>query len=73
METINIAIVDDEPLIVDLLRGYLEREPNFRVLDTCNTGAQALQAARKHRLDVMLVDLRMPEIDGISLAKILQK
>lgn len=63
----NIIVIDDELLIRDLLYDFFsEKDWNVSVFDS---GEKALEALRNRRYDVCLVDLKMPEIDGLSLVK----
>jgi DNA-binding response OmpR family regulator len=63
----NIIIVDDELLIRDLLYDFFsEKDWGVSVFDT---GEKALEAVKNRRYDICLVDLKMPEIDGLSFIK----
>ncbi|GAA2104526.1 hypothetical protein GCM10009801_80210 [Streptomyces albiaxialis] len=62
---IRVLIVDDEALLRSALQRILDAEPDIEVPHTCD-GAAAAQAIRLHRPDVVLLDLRMPEVDGLS-------
>jgi len=63
---IRVLIADDQPLIRAGLRGILELEGDFEVVGEASTGAQAVELARDHPVDVVLMDIRMPEMDGIE-------
>jgi DNA-binding response OmpR family regulator len=63
----TVLIADDEPEIVRLVAGYLERE-GHRTLHA-GTGRQALQLFRAHRPDLAVLDVMMPDIDGIEAAR----
>jgi DNA-binding NarL/FixJ family response regulator len=62
---ITIVLVDDHPVVREGLRGMLEAEPDLSVVGEAGTGAEALAVARRHRPDVILMDLRMPGTDGV--------
>jgi DNA-binding NarL/FixJ family response regulator len=64
--TIGLLIVDDHPVVRDGLRGMFAGEPEFEVLGQAGTGAEALTVAARCRPDVVLMDLRMPELDGVA-------
>jgi DNA-binding response OmpR family regulator len=57
-----ILVVDDEPRLINLVRGYLEEE-GYGVVTAAN-GREALFAARDHKPDLIVLDLMMPEMDG---------
>ncbi len=63
----QILVVDDEPDLVDLVRLNLERA-GYEVLDASN-GREALGIAREHLPDLAIVDVMMPEMDGIELVR----
>lgn len=68
---IRLILADDHPLILDGLLGLLGREPDFTVVATCHTGAEALAAVATHRPDLLVLDLRMPELGGIEVLRTL--
>src|SRR5690554_3734077 len=63
---IRILIVDDEELVRTGLRVVLSAEPDFTVVGEVADGSEVLAAAREHQPDVVLMDLRMPVLDGIG-------
>jgi len=67
----TILIVDDEPKIVQLARDYLEHA-GMRVL-TANDGKFALSVARAEKPDLIVLDLGLPELDGLDVTRALRK
>jgi DNA-binding NarL/FixJ family response regulator len=65
-EPITMLIVDDHPVVRDGLRGMFTGDPRFEVLGEAADGAEAIAAGERLRPDVILMDLRMPEVDGVS-------
>jgi DNA-binding NarL/FixJ family response regulator len=63
--TIGVLIVDDHPIVREGLRQALERDPSLRVLGEAATGKEAIKEARRLRPDVVLMDLGLPDLDGI--------
>lgn len=63
---IRIAIVDDQALVRTGFRMVLEAEADFEVVGEAGDGATAIDLARSTAIDVMLMDVRMPGIDGIA-------
>jgi len=72
MSTIGLVIVDDHPVVRDGLRGMFAGDPQFTVLGEAATGVEALTVARAVRPDVVLMDLRMPEMDGVTAIRALR-
>ena len=66
METITILIADDHTVVRDGLSAMLAREEDFRVVGEARNGVEALDKARALKPDVVLMDLRMPEMDGVE-------
>ena len=63
---ITMLIVDDHPVVRDGLRGMFAGDPRFEVLGEAANGAEAIAAGERLRPDVILMDLRMPEADGVT-------
>jgi DNA-binding NarL/FixJ family response regulator len=61
---IRLLLVDDHPVVRRGLRGYLELEADFTVVGEAGDGEEALRAIAEHRPDVVLLDLKMPGLDG---------
>lgn len=69
--SIRIAIADDEGVVRGGLRMILEAEKDFEVAGEAADGAEAIEVVRRTRPDVALMDIRMPNVDGISAARTL--
>jgi len=65
-KTIRILIADDHPVVRSGLRGMLESQPDFQILAEAATGAEAVEQSARLAPDVVLMDLRMPEMDGVE-------
>ena len=68
---IRILLADDENLIRDALATLLSLEDDLEVVVQAASGTEALAAARKHVPDVAVLDLQMPGLDGIEVARVL--
>lgn len=66
---IGLVLADDHPIVLDGLERLFALEPDVRVLARCTTGEETLQAARKHRPDVLILDIRMPGMDGLEVLR----
>jgi DNA-binding NarL/FixJ family response regulator len=64
--TISVLIADDDDLVRTGLRVIVDSEPDLRVTGEAATGAEAISKVRSLRPDVVLMDVRMPEMDGIA-------
>ncbi|MFI0421473.1 response regulator [Spongiactinospora sp. 9N601] len=66
---IRLLIADDHPIVRDGIRGMFTGDPAFEVLGEAADGAQAVALARALNPDVILMDLRMPRMDGVTAIK----
>ncbi|MGK5682837.1 response regulator [Actinoplanes sp. URMC 104] len=66
MKPIRVLIVDDEPLVCGLLGSILSAAPDFVVVGAASDGAEAVEAVVREQPDLVLMDLRMPGVDGIA-------
>lgn len=69
MPPIDLLLVDDQRLMRDGLRTLLELEPDLRVVAEAENGLEALLAYEAHHPDVVLMDIRMPEMDGVEATR----
>jgi DNA-binding NarL/FixJ family response regulator len=65
--TIRLILTDDHPLVLKGLAELCRAEPDFEVLEECTTGEQALAALERTMADVLVLDLRLPGIDGFAV------
>lgn len=68
-DPIRVAVIDDQPLIRMGFRMVLEADPSIEVVGEASDGAEALQLVRANRIDVVLMDVRMPGMDGIEATR----
>ena len=67
--TVRVGVVDDQPLIRTGLRTMIEHAPDLELVGEAADGEQAVELARRHRPDVILMDVRMPVLDGIEATR----
>lgn len=70
---IRLVLADDHPLILDGLENLFHAEKEFDVLARCRDGLETLQAVRRHKPDVLVLDIRMPGKGGLEVAREIQK
>jgi DNA-binding LytR/AlgR family response regulator len=65
-------VIDDEPLARDLMRNHIEKLENFEICAECGDAMKALQELHNHKIDLMFMDIQMPQITGIEFLKTLK-
>lgn len=70
---INAIIVDDEPLALDVLETYIEKLPQVNLVARCENAFEANEALKKHDIDLIFLDIQMPQLTGIEFLKSLSK
>lgn len=71
--TINCLIVDDESVARDIIASHLKAFENIKVIAKCANAMEAFKLINKQTVDLLFLDINMPEINGISLAKSIDK
>jgi DNA-binding NarL/FixJ family response regulator len=69
---LKVLIVDDDALIREGLELLLDIEPDFQVIGTASNGQEALEICRKEKPDLVLMDIRMPVMDGVLGTKLIK-
>ena len=70
---LNCVIVEDEPLARNLMVEYVQKVPTLNLIEACSSPLAAIEVLRKNSVDLLFLDVQMPELTGISLLKVLQK
>ena len=73
MDTIKLMLVDDHDVVRTGLRSFLETQPGFEVIAEAKNGLQALEKAREAQPDIVLMDITMPDMDGMEATQQLKK
>jgi two-component system response regulator DesR len=63
---LTILIVDDQPAVLNALQQCFALEPDIQIIGTAEDGVQALALVRELRPDILLTDIKMPQLDGIA-------
>ena len=69
--TLNCVIIDDEPLAAELLASYAEKIPFLILQGTFNSATEAIKTIREKKIDLIFLDIQMPELSGLEFAKII--
>jgi DNA-binding NarL/FixJ family response regulator len=70
--TIGLVLADDHPVVLDGLEQVFRAEKDVKVLARCRSGEEAVAAVRRHRPDVLVLDVRMPGMDGLAVLRTLK-
>lgn len=70
---LNVLIVDDEPLALDVLETYIDQMPELRLVKRCSNALEANEVLKGNPVDLMFLDIQMPQITGIDFVKTLAK
>lgn len=68
---INCVIIDDEPLAAELLASYAEKVPFLDLQGTFNSATEAIKTIREKKIDLLFLDIQMPELSGLEFARII--
>lgn len=67
----NVILVDDEPLAQEIVETHISKFPNLNLVAKCNNAVEASQALQEKEVDLMFLDIQMPQISGIDFLKTL--
>lgn len=70
---IKVIIVDDEPLAQDVLETYVEKFPELSLVQKCNNALEANEVLKNQDIDLMFLDIQMPQLTGIDFLKTLTR
>ena len=70
--SIKCLIVDDEPLAIEIIENYLQRLDEFEIVAKCSNALQAFTALETEDIDLLFLDIQMPQLTGIQFLKSLK-
>src|SRR6266536_1035614 len=70
---IRTLIVDDEPLARERIRNLARKEADLEIVAECADGAEAVAAIRKHKPDLIFLDVQRPEVDGFGVGEQIER
>jgi DNA-binding NarL/FixJ family response regulator len=69
MSPIKLLIVDDHKIIINGIRAMLENLPDIQIIGEAYNGREAIEFVNKHSVDLVIMDIKMPEVNGIEATK----
>lgn len=72
-KNISCLIVDDEPIAREIIASHLAKIDNITIIANCTNAMEAFNVISNHKVDLLFLDINMPEISGISFAKSINK
>lgn len=73
MKSLNCAVVDDEPLALELIEGYIKRTPFLIHSKSCVTASELLELLNNNHIDLVFMDIHMPNVNGLELSTLLDQ
>lgn len=70
---LRCIIVEDEPLARNLITDYVSKVPYLELVEACSNPMRAMEVLKENQVDLMFLDIQMPEITGLTLLKVLQQ
>ena len=72
-KTISCLIIDDEAIAREVIASHLSKIQNINIIASCSNAIEAFNCIRNHNIDLVFLDINMPEISGISFARSINK
>lgn len=70
---LRCLIVDDEPLAIELISSYIQKMPTLTIVATCNNALKAAEVLEQEEIDLMFLDIQMPQLTGFEFLRKLEK
>jgi hemolysin D len=68
-QTIRVVLVDDQMMVLELLKSFLTLEADIKVVGSANSGKAALELVAQFQPDIALIDIEMPDMDGVTITR----
>jgi DNA-binding LytR/AlgR family response regulator len=72
VKTIKCLVVDDEPSAREIIKRYISQLPMLQLSGECSNAIEAMSFLQQHNVDLMFLDIRMPQLNGTDLVKVLK-
>src|SRR4026208_2581491 len=69
----KVVIIDDEPLARSIVKEYLQKHPEFELMQECNDGFEGFKAIQQYHPDLIFLDIQMPKINGFEMLELLDQ
>ncbi|PQJ21494.1 LytTR family DNA-binding domain-containing protein [Tenacibaculum sp. SG-28] len=69
MRKTSCIIVDDEPVAREILENYIAKIPSIEVIKSCSNALEVMEVLNRQKVELLFLDINMPDISGLSLAK----
>lgn len=73
MSAVRVLVADDHEVVLEGVRALIERQPDLEVCGLAANGREAVELAQKTKPDVVVLDMSMPELDGLDVIRLLKK
>lgn len=73
MIKLNCVIIDDEPLALELMESYVNQTPFLKLIKCCSSASEFIELINKESVDLVFMDIHMPDVNGLELSKIIDK
>ena len=70
---IRILIVEDDPMVIEITKSFIEKIPGYTISGQCRGGTSALEFLKKNNVDLIIADISMPNMDGLTFVMELRK
>ncbi len=71
-KVIKCLVVDDEPIACEIIESYLQKIPHINLIATCHDALSAMEYINNENVDLIFLDIHMPELSGLALAKLIK-